>query len=153
MRVRYRYLAVGAPSTHPADEIERLYHESLDLGRATLRSSEWHPPTDVYEMPDRFVIKIEIAGVREEDIDVALFPNRLMVSGHRHPTSFPPDAPMAYHLAGVRYGQFSIHVRLPAPIDSDTVEAVYDQGFLVVTLLRLPVAPNNEQKVHVHVGH
>lgn len=153
MRVRYRYLAAEASAAHPADEIERLYHEALELGRATLRSSEWHPPTDVYELPDRFVVKIEIAGVPEEDIDVALFPHHLTVSGHRHPTSFPADTPVAYHLAGVRYGQFAIHMRLPAPIAPDTVEAIYDQGFLVVTLLRTRAVQSNEEKVHVHVGH
>ena len=46
-----------------------------------VRSSIWSPPTDVYETEEKYVIKVEIAGMRDEDFEVAFENNILMISG------------------------------------------------------------------------
>jgi HSP20 family protein len=96
----------------------------------TIRPQIWKPPTDVYETDERFVVRVEIAGMKESDFIVRLDLNHLVISGIR------PDnlEPRAYHLMEINFGEFSTEVELLAPIDSSKVEAEYKDGFLTVIL-------------------
>jgi HSP20 family molecular chaperone IbpA len=77
-------------------------------------------------------VQAELAGVREEDIDIALFSDYLAISGQRR-CAVPPGA-AAYHLAGILYGEFRLEVAVIANIQRDDVEASYDNGMLTVVL-------------------
>jgi HSP20 family protein len=76
-------------------------------------------------------VQAELAGVREEDIDIALFSDYLAISGQRR-CAAPGVA--AYHLAGILYGEFRLEVAVIANIRRDDVEASYDNGMLTVVL-------------------
>ena len=95
-----------------------------------VRSSVWSPPTDVYETEDAFVVRIEIAGMREEDFDVALDEGMLNVSGLR------PDRNerRAYHQMEIWFGRFDIAIDIPVPVDLETSTAEYRDGFLLIKL-------------------
>ena len=97
--------------------------------RLTIRSPLWRPPTDVFETEDAIVVRVEIAGMRDEDFSIQLDGRMLSIHGVR------PDAAVrrAYHQMEIRFGEFSIEIDLPAPVAARQVEAVYDNGFLVVT--------------------
>ena len=58
-----------------------------------VRSNVWSPPTDIYETEDRYVVRVEIAGMNEDDLDVIIEDNLLKISGNR------PDSAerRAYH--------------------------------------------------------
>ena len=47
------------------------------------RRRVWRPPTDVYETDSHVVVKVEIAGVQEEDLDISLVAHRLIIAGNR----------------------------------------------------------------------
>jgi HSP20 family protein len=96
----------------------------------TLRSTAWRPPTDVFETGDRIVVRVEIAGMREEDFVIELNGRNLMVRGTRQ------DAPerRAFHQMEIRYGEFAIELELPVIIDAEQVQAVYSDGFLRIDL-------------------
>ena len=96
-----------------------------------VRSSLWRPPTDVYETEESFIVKVEIAGMREEDIEVAVENNILLVSGNRADT---PERKAYYHQMEIQSGKFEIAVELPAPIDVEKAGAEYKDGFLTVNL-------------------
>jgi len=93
-------------------------------------SHVWSPPTDLFETDSSFVVRVEIAGMRDRDFSVTLENNYLVISGIR------PDVPerRAYHQMEIRFGEFSTVVALPGPVDSDDAAAEYADGFLVVTL-------------------
>jgi HSP20 family protein len=93
-------------------------------------SHVWSPPTDLFETEDKFVVRVEIAGLRDQDFAVTLEHNYLVIAGSR------PDIPerRAYHQMEIRFGEFSTVVALPGPVDSDDTAAEYSDGFLVVTL-------------------
>jgi len=95
-----------------------------------VRSSVWSPPTDVYEAEDRFVIKVEIAGMREDDFEVALENNILLIGGYR------ADLPerRAYHQMEIQYGKFNVTVELAMPFDAENASAEYKDGFLTVNI-------------------
>lgn len=97
-----------------------------------VRSSVWSPPTDVYETEDSFIVRIEIAGMREEDFEVALDAGVLIVSGVR------PDINerRAYHQMEIWFGRFEVAIEIPVPVDADASVAEYRDGFLVINLPR-----------------
>lgn len=95
-----------------------------------VRSNMWRPPTDVYETEENFVVRVEIAGMRDNDFEVALDNNILIISGSR------PDLNerRAYHQMEIWFGKFEIAVEIPVLIDVDNSVAEYKDGFLMVNL-------------------
>jgi HSP20 family protein len=95
-----------------------------------IRSSGWSPPTDVYETEDSFVVRVEVAGMRDDDFEVAIENNVLMVSGNRSDL----NERRAYHQMEIRFGKFEIAVEIPVPIEIEKSVAEYKDGFLVTHL-------------------
>lgn len=93
----------------------------------------WRPPTDVMENDDRLIIVVELAGMRDGEIHVALGPQRVVISGVR---AAPRQTCTAYHQLEIRYGEFRTEVALPWPVDENNLEATYEDGFLRVDLVR-----------------
>lgn len=102
-----------------------------------VRSSVWTPPTDLYETEDGFVVKVEIAGMREEDFEVAIENNFLMISGNRSDL----NERRAYHQMEIRSGKFEIAIKMPAPINVEKAIAEYKDGFLMINLPRANAKP------------
>ena len=90
----------------------------------------WRPPTDVYETAEGFVVKVEVAGMREEDFEVAIEDNILLISGSR-PTL---NERCAYYQMEIRSGKFEIAVEIPAPVKVEKSVAEYKDGFLMINL-------------------
>ena len=105
-----------------------------------VRSTTWSPPTDVYETEEHCVIKVEVAGMRDEDFEVAFENTILMIRGHR------PDLSekRAYHQMEIRSGRFEIAVEIPVVIDIEKALAEYKDGFL---LILLPKVSSKKDKV------
>ena len=105
-----------------------------------VQSSIWSPPTDVYETDDAYAVRVEIAGMREDDFEVVVENNTLLISGNR------PDIPerRAYHQMEIRFGKFTTAIGLPGPVDIDHAVAQYADGFLTITL---PKSKPNQIKV------
>jgi HSP20 family protein len=95
-----------------------------------VRSNIWSPPTDEYETDEAYVVRIEIAGMREDDFEVAVENNTLMISGFR---SDRPEK-RAYHQMEIRFGKFATAIGLPGPVNVDEARAEYKDGFLTVAL-------------------
>ena len=83
-------------------------------------------------------VKIELAGMREEDIEVTLYEDALVVSGERY-DDHEHGEKMYYHEAQIRYGPFRVEVFTSTSIDREAVEARYENGFLWVILPKLAV--------------
>ncbi len=103
-------------------------------------SSVWSPPTDVYETETEYVVRAEIAGLEETDLEISFENGILIISGTR------PDLPerRAYHQMEIHFGKFSTAIGVPGPIDLDSSSAEYKDGFLIV---RLPKAKPTDVKI------
>ena len=97
-----------------------------------LVQARWRPDADTYETPTAIEVVVDLAGVDEDDFEVQLFDDALVVEGRRQPLS--PQEGAVYHAAGIRHGPFRVELPLPAPVDSERVEARYDRGLLRITL-------------------
>jgi HSP20 family molecular chaperone IbpA len=90
----------------------------------------WSPPTDLFETQSAYIVRVEIAGMREQDFSVVLENNYLTISGNRA----EPQQRRAYHQMEVRFGEFSTVVALPGPVEITDSRAEYEDGFLTVSL-------------------
>jgi len=117
------------PTWNFTEETPYSPHEGLHW-RIAMRPHVWRPPTDVYETEETIVVRVEIAGMREQDFSVALEDRILTIRGIR---SDPSDK-RAFYQMEIPFGEFSTGVELPAQIVPEGVEAVYRDGFLQITL-------------------
>ncbi len=97
---------------------------------ATYRGRAWRPPTDVFETADAYVVKVEIAGMSEDDFRITFAGRSLSITGTRHDSA----AKVGYHQMEISYGEFQTEVELQVAVAAENIEAVYQNGFLVVTL-------------------
>lgn len=96
----------------------------------SLSDRVWNPPADVYEIEDEIFIIMEIAGVDENRLKIALEDNVLTVRGTREEAT--KASKQNYHLMEIHYGPFERIFRLPPGVASDDIEANYEKGFLSV---------------------
>jgi HSP20 family protein len=140
MRMRYRSVTYRY-SDGSQQQLDRHYRQLLQdaLRQQALlqRSVTWRPLADIQESAEMMTVKIELAGMREEDIEVTLYADALVVSGQRH-DEHKHDAGIYYHEAQIRYGPFRVEVFIPSPVNREAVTARYENGFLWVDLPKLP---------------
>jgi HSP20 family protein len=98
--------------------------------RISARANIWRPPTDLIELDDRYVVRVEIAGVNESDFLVTLDQNLLSIQGLRADLS----GRRTYHQMQINFGEFLSAVEIPGPIECLEVTAEYQQGLLWVYL-------------------
>lgn len=102
-------------------------------------------PMDAVRRGDEVIASFDLPGVDKDAIDLTVERNVLTVSAERRPDRTEEDQPIATER---RYGRFSRQVFLGDTLDTEHIEADYDQGVL---RLRIPVAPTAKPK-KVSVG-
>lgn len=112
--------------------MDRLFTEVMPAIRwlSGGRPKAWRPLTDVYETDHDLVVKVEIAGMAEEDFTISLSNRSLRISGARH----DPDDKLAYQQLEIPYGHFCTEVFLPYAVAYEDIQATYEGGFLTVVL-------------------
>ncbi len=101
--------------------------------QVSVRSYAWSPPTDIYETEVSFVVRIEIAGMSDDDFNIQVQENLLVVSGTRSDS----QERRAYRQMEIRYGEFSAGVELPPGLDLQHAQAEYENGFLTIIFPKL----------------
>jgi len=104
---------------------ERL--ESL-FGRA---APGWVPPVDLSEQADRYVLTVEIPGLKREDVQIEFSDGTLTVRGQRPGQSCCPDR---YQQLERGQGQFARSFRFGLPVSGDAITADLADGVLTVAL-------------------
>jgi HSP20 family protein len=93
----------------------------------------WNPPSDVYETEQQqVIIKMEIAGLILDDLQITAENNYLVVRGCRA----EEPAKSHFHLMEIRHGVFERAFRLSFALCPENINAQYTDGFLVITLQR-----------------
>lgn len=92
----------------------------------------WRPPCDVVEGAGAWTVRLEIGGVDEDALEIALYEDSVVVEGTR---PWPgTDAGDRVHLAELRYGPFRFELDLPPDVDRDAVRGTYEGGLLTLVL-------------------
>ena len=124
------------------DEIDRLFAAPLsELARTS-------PALDLHEDKDNFVVKIELPGMKKEDIDVSLHDGSLSISGERKGEEKFEGADV--YRTERFFGHFQRTITLPAAVAADKIKAQYKDGILTVTLPKAEEAKPKQIDVQVN---
>ena len=118
----------------------RLNHE-LAMAPSSWKSIKWGIALDVAESDDDFMVKASLPGINPDDLEITFNDNQLTIKGDVKEDTELDEA--HYHLRERRYGAFTRSIKLPSGIESDKIEAKYDDGVLK---LRLPKAEEVKPK-------
>ncbi len=116
-----------------------------ELG-SRLRGDRWQPVLDVFETEKSIVVRVELAGVRRDDLQVSVDGDVLRVRGVRRPPSESDVERL--HRMEIAFGPFERTLSIPVPFEREQVAAHLADGFLRVTLPKRVAA-----KRHVEVEH
>ena len=100
--------------------------------RQRTHMTAWIPTTDIFAKGEDLIIRIEVAGVDQKDVDLTVSNGMLTVSGERRSELDEED--VNYYLRERFYGVFRRSMTLPEGIDEDKIDAVFRNGMLQVTI-------------------
>jgi len=121
-----------SPIFYDIRELQRIFSRSplpLESGSA------WLPPLDVYETDNEFIVKLEIPGVKKQDIQIGFSENVLTISGTRCDETLGIE--IKYVQMEIAYGEFQRRIAFHTPIDQNAIKAQYSDGFLKVVVPKL----------------
>jgi HSP20 family protein len=93
-----------------------------------------YPAMNVWANADGVVVTAELPGLDIEDLDISVNNNVLSVTGSRNPEELPEGT--TYHRQERGYGQFQRTFQLPFEVETEDVEATYNNGVLQIALPR-----------------
>lgn len=129
----------------------RLNSLFQDYNRAEgepVAAASFIPPVDIYEDDHQIVLKLEVPGMKQEDLDIQLENNNLTVRGERKFENEEKEE--NFHRIERRYGSFVRNFSLPQTIDTNNVTANYDAGVLTISLAKK--AESKPKQVKIAVG-
>ena len=132
-------------TNNPVHYIKR----SSPVGEADFSGrTHWSPNTDVYATDNGLVIKVELAGMHSEHLQITSEGNQLRISGER------PDGCRAckstFLVMEINYGAFESVLELPPGYDLSLAKAAYQNGFL---RLDVPLAAHSTpKKTKIHIA-
>jgi len=128
------------------NRVNSLFRE-MSEGDSPLTAASFVPAVDIYEDSKKVVLKLEVPGVAEKDLDVRVENNTLTVKGER---KFEKDEKEEnFHRIERRYGSFYRAFTLPSTVDSEHINASYTSGVLVLELSKKAEAQPRQIKVSV----
>jgi len=108
---------------------------------AGMMDRSWAPPADMGETPDELIVYVDLPGLSEKDIRVAITGDLLMIQGER-PLREPNQEASPYRRERW-FGKFERTFALPIPVEAGRIRATYRDGVLIV---RLPKAEGVKPK-------
>jgi HSP20 family protein len=132
------------------NEMNRLFNtffnESTPTGRGA--QARWLPAMDLIETGDHYVLRADLPGLSDEDVNVELEDNVLTISGERKIEREQEQA--GYHRLERAFGAFSRSLTLPDGVDADGVEAHFDRGVLEVRIAK--PEQKKPRRVQINLG-
>jgi HSP20 family protein len=137
----------------PFREVASLQHRvnslfrDMNANESPLTTASFVPAVDIYEDAEKVVLKLEVPGVEEKDLDVQVENNTLTVKGER---KFEKEEKQEnFHRIERSYGSFYRAFTLPTTVDSEHVQASYQNGVLKLELKKKAEAKPKQIKVNI----
>jgi HSP20 family protein len=131
------------------NRMNRLFRESYspEGPEEALTTTSYAPPVDIYEDEHNFVLKLEVPGIDEKDIDVRIENTTLTVHGERKIEKEEKEE--NFRRVERQYGEFTRSFTLPSSVDPGQVTADYAKGVLKINLAKKAEAKPKQIKVNV----
>src|SRR5919202_6005975 len=131
------------------NEMNRLFNTVFDTplpgnGGSTMR--RWMPPMDLVETDDHFVLRADLPGMSQDDVNIELEDTTLTISGERKAEHESKGE--GFYRVERAFGVFSRSLTLPQGVDPGAVSASFDRGVLEV---RIP-KPEERKPRRIEIG-
>ena len=131
----------------PWREFETLSNRLGRLFDESNQSNAWVPAVNVEETSDHIILTAEAPGLTLDDLNVEIENNILTISGEKRETREEGNENRRYHLWERRYGSFRRSFTLPRTVDSEKVEARFDNGILTIQMPKAAEAKSRRIEV------
>ena len=129
------------------DDAVRSFQHRTANPREHVSSQIWSPSVDVYEDQDSIVIKADLPGMKQEDIEIEMTGDTITLQGER---KFEDEARREKYVRVERqYGAFQRSFTIGIPIEADKVKAVYRNGILELTIPKAEATKPKKVQVSV----
>ena len=128
------------------NRVNSLFRD-LNEGEGQVAATSFTPAVDIYEDAHKVVLKLEVPGIEEKDLDVRVENNTLTVKGERRFEA--EEKEQNFHRIERRYGSFFRAFTLPSTVDAEHVAASYTAGVLKLELAKKPEAQPKQIKINV----
>lgn len=140
-----RTVRAWEPFQSVRDEIENLWSRVVGEGGESWLAPRLVPSVDLSETATAIEVRIDLPGMKPEDIDIQLANNMLTISGERKEEK--EEKGKTFHRVERRQGSFSRTLSLPCAVVEDKVDAVFRDGVLNVTLTKTAESQSRKIKV------
>jgi HSP20 family protein len=113
-------------------------------------TGRWVPNTDVYSTETGLVIKVELPGMKSENLEITVEGTRLRIAGNRPDCCRAPNC--SFLVMEINYGPFESVLELPPGFDLSQAKAVYVNGFLRIEVPPARPAQSKPTKVPIAEG-
>jgi len=117
-----------------AKAINRYFHFLATSNDVKPSGKLWYPSADVYSTSDGWLVKVELAGVSAEDLEIDIQGNQLYIAGARRDRTCSHG--VSYHQMEITYSRFEKTLEFPASIEGAHIEHNFDNGLLIIHLLK-----------------
>ena len=139
--MRVLHPCMGRPlNRRSADSSESSENEAV--------TPSWIPSVDVFEADNEIVLRAELPGLSEEDVEITLENGRLAVKGEKKLEKEEVEG--EYRRVESRFGSFYRSFAVPNTIDRENIEATFEKGVLQVSLPKAEAA--KPQRIEVKVN-
>lgn len=128
-------------------EMERVFDSMLGRYPRERVEGLWAPLVDVEETKDNIIARIELPGMKKEEIKVTLMNNMLTISGERKHEA--EEKGKTYYRIERAYGKFQRTIELPTEVMSDKAKATYKDGILELVVPKSEKAKEKEIAIEV----
>ena len=115
-----------------AKSINRYFQFLANSKDAKPSGKLWYPAADVYETPEGWLVKVELAGVSADDVQIEIQGNQLYIAGCRRDRGCAAGA--TYQQMEITYSHFEKTLEFPASIEGARIEHNFDNGLLIIHL-------------------
>jgi HSP20 family protein len=129
------------------EQVNQLFDSATPAQGDNSALTSWAPAVDIHETENEVVLKADIPGVNEKDIDVRVENNTLTVRGERN---FSKEVKEDNYLRIERtYGSFSRSFGLPNTVNTEAIKAEYKNGVLTVEMPKRAESKPKQVKINV----
>jgi HSP20 family protein len=129
------------------EQVNQLFDSATPAQADNSALTSWAPAVDIHETENEVVLKADIPGVNEKDIDVRVENNTLTVRGERN---FSKEVKEDNYLRIERtYGSFSRSFGLPNTVNTEAIKAEYKNGVLTVEMPKRAESKPKQVKINV----
>jgi HSP20 family protein len=126
-------------------EMNRLFNSFFDEG-GNGSQRRWAPAVDLVEREDSLVLKADLPGMSENDVQIEVRDNVLMISGER--TAEHEEKQNGYYRVERAFGHFSRSLQLPGGVDTSGIAASFENGVLEITIPK----PEERKPRRIEIG-